>query len=144
MRASIDKRYAPEVSCPAAVADFPVKNALDTLNADRICNFRDPYGNTYLHWAIQAGIELAPLKTLLNCTRDVNAVNSSGETALYRAVWYGKETLVKLLLERGADPNVATHEGLSPLMVAEENGHAAVVKALLAHGAESSHCRAVA
>jgi ankyrin repeat protein len=43
---------------------------------------------------------------------------------------------VKLLLEKGAEPNPKDDYGRTPLWWAAENGHEAVVKLLLERGAE--------
>lgn len=139
-----DYRNIPGVIFADLAANAPIESVLGALDEDRILHFRDPQGNTYLHWAIGAGMGLAILKGLIDCGPDLNAVNAEGETALFRAVWYGKEALVKILLERGADPNVVTNGALSPLTVALENGHAAVVKMLLAHGAKPCRKEAAA
>jgi ankyrin repeat protein len=43
--------------------------------------------------------------------------------------------VVKLLLERGADPNVKDDDGKTPLHYAAWKGHHKVVELLLEHGA---------
>jgi ankyrin len=47
-----------------------------------------------------------------------NWVNFDGQTAFIRAALNGDVTLMRLLLERGADPNIATNEGSTALMAA--------------------------
>jgi ankyrin repeat protein len=47
-----------------------------------------------------------------------NWVNFDGQTAFIRAALNGDVTLMKLLLEHGADPNIKTFEGSSALMAA--------------------------
>jgi ankyrin repeat protein len=41
--------------------------------------------------------------------------------------------VVRLLLERGADPTIATRWGSTPLMIASFGGHLEVVRLLLGH-----------
>jgi ankyrin repeat protein len=43
--------------------------------------------------------------------------------------------VVRLLLERGADPTIATGRGSTPLMAASSQGHLEVVRLLLGHPA---------
>lgn len=59
----------------------------------------------------------------------------AGCTALYRASADGKEKSVRLLIEAGADVNLANSSGNTPLSVASRNGHVPVVKLLLEAGA---------
>src|SRR5579883_18537 len=47
-----------------------------------------------------------------------NWVNFDGQTAFIRAALNGDITLMRLLLEHGADPNMATNEGSTALMAA--------------------------
>jgi ankyrin repeat protein len=47
-----------------------------------------------------------------------NWVNFDGQTAFVRAALNGDVTLMRLLLEHGADPNIKTYEGTSALMAA--------------------------
>ena len=45
-------------------------------------------------------------------------VNFDGQTPLIRAALAGDITLMRLLLEHGANPNLSTYEGTTPLMAA--------------------------
>src|SRR5262249_50343771 len=47
-----------------------------------------------------------------------NWVNFDGQTAFIRAALSGDVTLMRLLLERGADPSISTYEGSTALMAA--------------------------
>jgi ankyrin repeat protein len=47
-----------------------------------------------------------------------NWVNFDGQTAFIRAALNGDVTLMRLLLEHGADPNIATNDGSTALMAA--------------------------
>ncbi len=66
----------------------------------------------------------------------LNVTDEFGWTPLLLAADAGHEKIVKLLLERGADPEVLTTsaEGRSPLTAAVRSGHAEVVKVLLKGG----------
>src|SRR5690606_19450050 len=60
----------------------------------------------------------------------------TGTTALETASGMGHERLVKLLLERGADPNILNSKGMSPLQMAAYSGHLNVAATLLQAGAD--------
>ena len=47
-----------------------------------------------------------------------NWANFDGQTPFLRAALSGDVTLMRLLLEHGADPNLATNDGATPLMAA--------------------------
>jgi ankyrin repeat protein len=55
---------------------------------------------------------------------------------LHTAVEGGKSQAAKLLLERGANPNITDKGKKTPLHYAAENGSVETVKALLAHKAD--------
>lgn len=57
-------------------------------------------------------------------------------TPLYYASAVGLETVVPLLLEKGADVNAKTEDGKTALQIAAKNGHATVARILLDRGAE--------
>lgn len=57
--------------------------------------------------------------------------NQDGWTALTYAVVAGNSSVVKLLLERKADPNLADQDGCTPLMQAAANGEESSVTLLL-------------
>lgn len=71
---------------------------------------------------------------------DVNAGSENGWTPLMLAVLRGSPAIVKLLLEHGADPNLATQSEENPsrtaLAVAISNGRLEAVQALVARGAD--------
>lgn len=78
----------------------------------------------------------------LRAGASANAREDSGEqfTALIHAVRGGHGPVVRLLLERGADPNRATISGFTPLMFAAYYDRAAVATQLLDKGADiTSH-----
>ncbi len=54
---------------------------------------------------------------------DVNAVDSSGWTALMYAVLYGRTDMVKFLLDRGANASIATPSGQTALSFATLRGY---------------------
>ena len=55
----------------------------------------------------------------------------NGATPLFVAAQNGHETMVRALIEMGADVNKAMDDGVPPLLIAAYNGHEAVVRALI-------------
>jgi ankyrin repeat protein len=81
--------------------------------------------------------DAAAIARLLDAGEDANAVlTGEGETVLMLASQTGNPEAVKLLLERGADPNTQQFRGQTALMWAAAEGHADVVKLLLTRGAD--------
>ena len=77
---------------------------------------RSPFAFPPLATAASHGrTELA--KMLIAAGAKVNAIESlSGGTALFWAAFNGHAEAVKLLLEKGADPNLKTKDGTTPLL----------------------------
>lgn len=93
-------------------------------------------GSTPLQWAAKRGYE-GLVRLLLNHGVDINY--GYPESALYQAVYFGKISTVKLLLERGAIINKYTREWTEgPLHLVAEGGDEALAKLLLQHGADPS------
>jgi len=85
-------------------------------------------------------IENGNLKAAQSALRNGADVNKMGyespnRTPLMIAAEEGKENLVKLLVEYGADVNAKDHYGDTALMLAANAGHLNVVEFLVEHGA---------
>jgi ankyrin repeat protein len=94
-------------------------------------------GWTYLHRAARLGsVDVALL--LLGYGAEVNARahNELANTPILCAVIGAHIDLVKLLLARGADVNLANSAGATPLHKAAITGNCAVLRLLLAHQAQ--------
>ncbi|XP_078667214.1 uncharacterized protein LOC144909035 [Branchiostoma floridae x Branchiostoma belcheri] len=80
------------------------------------------------------------VKTLLQAGVQVNTENSEGETPLWDAVRGGHSNIVRLLLQKGADPgagaNTASGTEKTSLWLAAERGHVEVVSILAQAGAD--------
>jgi uncharacterized protein len=61
---------------------------------------------------------------------DVDSRDSLGRTALMLATLRGQAEAVDLLLDNGADPNVADNRGTTPVQVARQANATAIVSAL--------------
>lgn len=69
----------------------------------------------------------------------INHLNTdSGATALYAAASFGKADVVKLLLSRGANPNLCGKSHKSPYQAALENGYKDIAAQLRLHGGGTS------
>tara|TARA_B100002051_G_scaffold82607_1_gene78835 strand:+ start:268 stop:1113 length:846 start_codon:yes stop_codon:yes gene_type:complete len=70
-----------------------------------------------------------------------NPDDNTEETLCFIAVNMGREDVVKMLLNRGADPNWEDWEGATACNIAAENGHTDMVRLLLTHGANPNAAR---
>ncbi len=95
---------------------------------------------TALIWAARSGsLEAATL--LLDSGADVNRPGPTGDdwdaTPLQHAILQRQPAVVRLLLDRGADPNrSAGPRSVAPLFLAAGDTDPAILKLLLAHGAD--------
>lgn len=71
----------------------------------------DAHGDSILHLAATHGHTGIIVMLLGPCQMDVNIQNKFGETALHKAARTDNATVVKLLLDRGADINIMGREG---------------------------------
>ena len=62
---------------------------------------------------------LEATRVALDLKNDVRATNTAGETALHAAALAGLDSVVKLLVDRGAPVNAKTKAGKTPLATAE-------------------------
>ncbi|MFA7474818.1 MAG: ankyrin repeat domain-containing protein, partial [Castellaniella sp.] len=80
------------------------------------------------------------VRTLIAAGVEVDHVNRLGWTALLEAIILGNggerhQRIVDLLLQAGADPDLADGEGVTPLRHARSRGYRKIEAALLAAGA---------
>ena len=88
-------------------------------------------GSTPLSLAAHCGHEDVVELLLHAPDIDINARKHSGPTSLYLAAQKNIPGIVEQLLKRGADVNLATNDGSTPLCCAVDRGHVEVVRLLL-------------
>lgn len=99
-------------------------------------NAEDPEGHTALIFAAFYG-HSEILMDLLTAGAVVDSRDMMGRTALMYASTGPFPEAVKILLDKGADPNVVdSDEHFTALMHAAAEGHLEVVKVLMSHGAD--------
>jgi len=86
-------------------------------------------------------LDLVP--ELIRHGADVNAASQNGWTPLMLAILHDAQSLAKLLLDNGADPNLTTaseeNPCRSPLAVAVSNGRLEMVKLLIMHDVDTQN-----
>jgi hypothetical protein len=82
----------------------------------------------FLHAAEEG--DLPSLRRQLDRHVDIDSRDSLGRTALMLATLRGQAEAVDLLLDNGADPNVADNRGTTPVQVARQANATAIVSAL--------------
>jgi ankyrin repeat protein len=83
----------------------------------------NPLRNQALHACAALGNSVEAARLLLDAGAAVNETQAGGFTPLHQAAAAGKRELVKLLLERGADPSALCDQGKSAGDYARERQH---------------------
>ena len=104
---------------------------------------KDIIGQTALHQVVTFWGEATAIEKLLSKGADINATNADGATVLLQALKHAHyssdraqlESVVKLLLSKGARADSADKNQRTPLSIALELGHLPIIEALLKKGA---------
>lgn len=105
-----------------------------TIEAGADLSSVNRYGGTALIPAAHHG-HVDTVRYLLSTDTDINHVNFLGWTALLEAIILGDggpvyQTIVKLLLDAGADPGIRDNDMVSPLEHARQRNYQAIIQLL--------------
>jgi ankyrin repeat protein len=128
---AVDDDLDSALTIAAFIHDIKLVKLLTSHGAD--VNYRNHNGLTPLHDAAFASLKAAQeiSRILLDQGAYVNALDSLGRTPLMCAVDNRNVDLVKILLERGADPTLRNNHGERALDLIGRNKHTAALKAIL-------------
>lgn len=105
------------------IIDKKFEDAKRLIDATIDVNFQDKNGYSYLHCAVQVNsLEITTL--LINKGADIDIKDRFGKTPLMVAIsdYNGDDTMIKLLLEYGANKDLVNNYGISAKKVAEMKG----------------------
>lgn len=129
-------RPGPTRPVGAAAVANAADRVSELLDEGHLADEIDDYGVTPLMWAARYDAVDA-MSVLIDAGAHVNARDTNNRwTPLLHAIHKQHPNAVSLLLTHGADPNLATPEGVTPLMMAADDVRPAMVRALLEHGAD--------
>ena len=121
----------------AALDGNPVEVKRLIAEAPPLVKAPDGDGDAPLNLAARKG-HLAVVKCLLDHGARINQISQRifPMTPLQSASFSGQVEVVKLLMERGADPSITEKYGLTPLQRACWDGQLAVVRCLVSRGGD--------
>ena len=112
------------------------KDAINVLlNAGADPNVADGSGETCLHYAARNDCCTEVFQAIISHGGDVNATNKRNVTVLMKACVKGNKDTINVLLNAGADPNIANSYGDTCLHDAVQNDCCTeVLQAIISHG----------
>lgn len=120
----------PLLHLAAAFADAATARLLLDTGADARQVSQTPMRNQALHAVLALSKDAAVTRLLIERDADVNAAQTAGYRPLHQAAVTGREDLVRMLLDAGADKTARCDRGKTPADYARERGHAAVAEML--------------
>jgi len=117
-----------------------VKQYIEEHGKDCIFSEMDNHNRTSLHYYAMKGskpILLLLLETLKGINENsINVHDKKGKTALHYACQEGHQDVVQILLDHGANPQVANIGGQTAIHYASFKGNLGILKLLDSHGAD--------
>jgi len=92
-----------------------VDHFLELDEDKKLLKLKDIDGNSAWHSAANAPIKVEVLRALLEHGANIDETNNNGETALLLCARAGAVNAAKFLIEKGAKPNIAAKNGMTPL-----------------------------
>jgi ankyrin repeat protein len=120
----------PLLHLASAFADRETVVTLLDAGADVRQVSETPMRNEALHAVLALSKDGDVTRLLIERGADVNAMQTAGYRPLHQAAVAGREDLVRMLLEAGAEKMVRCDRGKTPAEYARERGHAAVAELL--------------
>ncbi|HEX6771000.1 MAG TPA: ankyrin repeat domain-containing protein [Acidobacteriaceae bacterium] len=120
----------PLLHLAAAFADEPTVQLLLDAGADVKQLSETPMRNQALHAVLALSKDAAVTRLLIERGADVNAAQTAGYRPLHQAAVTGREDLVRILLDAGADRTARCDRGKTPAEYARERGYDAVAAML--------------
>lgn len=137
---SLVNAVAPDGFTPLGLAAFfrapDVVRLLLERGADPSIAAQNRLAVTPLHSAVAtdaAPVDVSIVRMLLEAGAPVNVPHLGGGTPLHTAAFVGEPEVLRMLLDRGADPRLTTDDGRTAIDIAREQGHAEAA-ALLSAG----------
>ena len=90
----------------------------------------DKLGRTALHFAASIGTNLELIETLVDLGANVNAQSTGNETPLMKAIAFDNADAAKLLIEKGADPDIKNSMDRDSYSFAKASRNEAILSAL--------------
>jgi hypothetical protein len=120
----------PLLHLAAAFADEATSRMLLDAGADVRQVSQTPMRNQALHAMLALSKNAGVARLLIERGVDVNAAQTAGYRPLHQAAVTGREDLVRMLLDAGADKTARCDRGKTPADYARERGHTAVAELL--------------
>ncbi|MGB0560923.1 MAG: ankyrin repeat domain-containing protein [Spirulinaceae cyanobacterium] len=132
---------AQEEMLRSAAFDGNVELVQELIDQGIDVNAPEPDGGSTALMYATGDDHIAIVHLLLTAGADVNIVNTSGETALSKAVYWSNEDMVKLLIAAGADLEAVEYKtGWTPIFqsMAMGGGNPEILQLLLDAGADAT------
>ncbi|SCN94100.1 related to heterokaryon incompatibility protein [Fusarium fujikuroi] len=110
--------------------------ALTLLKLNAESNVKDERKRTPLHWAASRGDDKLTEELIAHGEVLINALDHERRTALCLAIRNGCTTTVKILLQKGINPNIPDSERQTALHHAAQRGNEEITQILLDHNAD--------